>query len=233
MRAASAIVAFCLLLSVPALAQKTFYPTEPFDGVRVPCGLTSVTYDWDFATSDHGFTTAACDVDGNPTWEYGVTTYVPDAPPGNVWGTVLEGDYATDSGESLITPPFTVDGTTFLMEVDHYYDAENLWDGGNLTVNGEVITPIEGYPGLISVPGDWTAWCVDFEEGFTGLDSGWLTSCFDLSAFAGQEIHVTFDFGSDDTFVEAGWYISAVRVGTDEPVPVDSETWGYIKSVYR
>jgi bacillopeptidase F len=202
-------------------------------GDRVPCGLAAITYDWDFATSDHGFTSDACDAGGNPTWEYGVTTYVPGAPAGNVWGTVLQGDYAIDSGESLITPAFTVGATTSLLEVDHYYDIENLWDGGNVTVNGQVITPMTGYPGVISIPTSYTAWCVDSEEGFTGLDSGWLTSCFDLSAFAGQVIQVFFDFGSDDMYVEAGWYISAVRVGTDQAVPAESRTFGSIKAIYR
>lgn len=232
MRATLTLLVLSLLLSGPTLAEKPFYPTEPY-GNRVPCGLTTITFDWDFATSDHGFTTAACDTAGIPTWEYGVTTYVPGAPTGNVWGTVLEGDYAPDSGESLISPPFTVDGDTHLLEVEHYYDAENLWDGGNVTVNGEVITPMAGYPGIISVPGDWIAWCVDFEEGFTGLDSGWITSCFDLSAYTGQEIQVTFDFGSDDMFVEAGWYIAAVRIGTDQMVPTESQTFGRIKAMFR
>jgi len=231
MRTMLALV-LCLLLSVPALAEKPFYPTETLDGERVPCGLQTITFDWDFATGDHGFTTAACDDSGNPTWEYGATTYIPDAS-GNVWGTVLEGDYATDSGESLVTPPFTVGALTTMLEVDHYYDAENLWDGGNVKVNGEVITPIVGYPGVISVPGDWYAWCVDFEWGFTGLNSGWLTSCFDLSSYVGQEIQVTFDFGSDDTFVEAGWYVSAVRVGTNEAVTSESRSFGDIRAMYR
>jgi bacillopeptidase F len=233
MLAAVAILVLGLLLSGPAQADKVFYPTDPSGHVRVPCGLVTVAHDWDFATSDHGFTTDACDVSGVPTWEYGVTTYIPGAPSGNVWGTVLEADYATDSGESLVSPAFTVDATTRLLEVAHYYDAENLWDGGNVTVDGEVITPLTGYPGVISVPSGWTAWCVDFEEGFTGLDSGWLTSCFDLSAFTGQVIQVTFDFGSDVSFVEAGWYISAVRLGSDQAVPAESRTFGAIKAMYR
>jgi len=233
MRTTAALCVMCVFLIAPAQAEKPFFPTEPYGADRVPCGLMTVTYDWDFAADDHGFTTAACDTGGVPTWEYGVTTYVPDAPATNVWGTVLEGDYTPESGESLMAPVFTVDSSTNLMEVVHYYDAENLWDGGNVTVNGEVIMPMVGYPGFISIPGDWLAWCVDFEQGFTGLDSGWLTSCFDLSAFIGEEIQIAFDFGSDDAFVEAGWYISAVRVGTDEIVPTEAQTFGHIKAMFR
>jgi hypothetical protein len=73
---------FCVLLNSPAQAEKQFYPTEPLEGPRVPCGLTTIIYDWGFATVDHGFTTATCDDQGVPTWEYGSTTYVPDAPTG-------------------------------------------------------------------------------------------------------------------------------------------------------
>ena len=95
------------------------------------------------------------------------------------------------------------------------------------------IAPLVGYPGMISVPGDWYAWCVDFEMGFTGTDSGWLTSCFDLSAYIGEDVTMTFDFGSDDTFVEAGWYIAAVRVGSDQTVPAESRSLGEVKGLFR
>ena len=71
--------------------------------------------------------------------------WIPDAP-GDVWGTVLEGDYPTDAGEALTSPTFSVDATTYLVEITHYYDAENLWDGGNVKVNGQEIAPlVEAY----------------------------------------------------------------------------------------
>jgi bacillopeptidase F len=220
----------CLAIIGPATAGKPAYDTpEPS---RVPCNLTNVIHDWDFALGPQGFTTAACDDQGVPVWEHGATTYIPDAP-GNVWGTVLEGDYPTDSGEALLSPPITIEASAALMEVHHYYSAENLWEGGNVKVNGELLTPLVGYPGMMSVPGDWYAWCVDFEMGFTGVDSGWLTSCFDLSAFIGQTIQISFEFGSDDTVTEAGWYIASVKIGNDSTVATESRTWDDIKSLYR
>lgn len=231
MRKATAVF-ICLLIAGTALAEKPFHPTGALPDSRVPCGLQSVTYDWTFADGDQGFTTAACDVEGAPVWEHGPTTYIPGAPAG-VWATVLEGDYATKSGDALLTPEFTVTEDTRLLEIYHYYDMENLWDGGNVTVNGTLLTPELGYPGMISVPGDWYAWCVDFEMGFTGLDSGWWTSCFDLTPFLGQTIQVAFEFGSDDMFVEAGWYIGSVKVGSDNPVSTQPATWSGIKSIYR
>jgi hypothetical protein len=213
-----------------ARADKPVHTVDnPID--RVECAFENVTFDWDFATGTHDFTTGTCDDQGVAVWEHGATTYVAGAP-GDVWGTVLEGDYPTDSGEALVSPPFMVGDETYLMEVFHYYDAENLWDGGNVKVNGEVLTPIAGYPGIISTPEDWYAWCVDLQWGFTGLDSGWLTSCFDLSAYIGETIQVSFEFGSDDTVTEAGWYIASVKVGGDV-VANDGATWTAVKGLYR
>ncbi len=221
----------CLTLAIPALGEKPEHKAPPLPD-RIPCGLQSVVHDWDFATSDHGFTTAMCDDQGAPMWEHGATTYIPDAP-GTVWATVLEGDYPLEGGEALVAPTFTVDAATALVEVVHYYSAENLWDGGNVTVNGLEQTPLVGYPGLISVPGDWYAWCVDFEFGFTGVNSGWLTSCFDLSGFMGEEVSLAFEFGSDDTNTEAGWYIAAVRVGSEQTVPVSPHSLSEVKALFR
>jgi len=230
MRSLFALLA-CLVLALPLLAEKPHYDTPP-PAVRVPCGLNSIVYDWDFATGHHDFTTSMCDDQGVSVWSYGTTSIIPDAP-GMVWGTLLDDDYPTDSGEALVAPTFTVDATTALLEVVHYYDMENLWDGGNVKVNGQLVTPLVGYPGVISVPGDWYSWCVDFEAGFTGLDSGWLTSCFDLSPFMGEEVTVTFEFGSDDMYTESGWYIAAVRVGSEEGVGNEAHSLSDVKGLFR
>jgi hypothetical protein len=223
-------ILICLFTIGIATAEKPTFDTQ--EPVRIPCGLTNVVYDWDFAAGMQDFTTSTCDDQGVPTWEHGTTTYIADAP-GDVWGTVLEADYLVDSGEALVSPSFAVSEETYLMEIFHYYDAENLWDGGNVKVNGEVISPIAGYPGVMNIPGDWYAWCVDSQGGFTGLDSGWLSSCFNLSVFIGQTIQVSFEFGSDDTFVEAGWYIASVKVGNDFIVETQNQTWSRVKGMYR
>jgi hypothetical protein len=224
------LVTICLLIAGVALAEKPVYDTPP--PTRVACGLTNVIHDWDFAVGNHGFTTSACDDGGVPVWEHGATTYIAGAP-GDVWATVLEGDYPTDAGEALVSPEFAVTEETQWLEIYHYYDNEYLWDGCNVKVGGNLVAPIGSYPGAINIPGDWYAWCVDFEYGFTGLNSGWMTSCFDLGAYLGQNIQLSFEFGSDDTFVEAGWYLASVKVGNDDPVATDSRTWSSIKSIYR
>jgi hypothetical protein len=224
------MIAFCLMIVSIAAAEKPIFDTPPLS--RLPCDLSNVILHWDFANGPQDFSTSACDDQGVPVWEHGATTYIAGAP-GDVWGTVLEGDYPTDSGQALMTPAFAVSEDTYLLEIFHYFDAEYLWEGGNVKVNGNIIGPLGGYPGLISVPGDWYAWCVDLEMGFTGLNSGWMSSCFDLTPYIGQTVEVSFEFGSDDTVVEAGWYISYVKVGNDGPVVTQNRTWSGVKSMYR
>jgi len=207
------------------------------------CNFVSICYDWDFEMSDHGFVPAPCGDTGTPVWQYGLETTIPGAP-GNVWGTILNGDYLASSGEGLLSPVFTVSESCNWMEIKHYVYTEgyltgsgNIYDGGNVTVDEIVIPPIEGYDGLVNVG---LQACVDDEEVFAGdVTAGvpnrtWGTSCFDLSQFMGMTIQVRFDFGSDSSVQRPGWYLAYVRLGTTEqPVGREETTWGTLKSLYR
>ena len=201
--------------------EKPVRPPIDFGAIqRIPCNMTTVNIDWDFAVSDQGFTTTTCDATGGASvWEYGTTSYVPGAP-GTVWGTVLEGDYPVDAGEGLISPPFFVDGDHDVMEILAYVDAETEYDGGNVTVNDTVIPPIDDYPAIINSSPAYYAYCVDDEEGFTSHPATWEQQCFDLVGYLGQTIQVRFDFGSDRSVTDPGWYLAYVRIG-DDFIPVE------------
>ncbi len=199
--------------------------------LRVPCNLQSVCIDWDFAQGDQGFTPAVCEVGGAPVWEHGATTFIPGAP-GTVWGTVLNADYLNDSGDGLCSPEFEVTAHCNMMEIYHYYDIETNFDGANVTVNGNVVTPIGGYDAVISTSTAFYAWCVDMEDGFTGHVNTWGADCFDLSAFVGQTVSVCFDFGSDSSVTYPGWYIAQVQIG-GLSTSVEEGAWGGIKSLFR
>ena len=195
----------------------------------VECAFQNVVYNWDFAESDNGFTNAECDVEGLPIWEYG---YQPDFDI-NIWATVLLDVYSYEAGQSLISPSFLVDASTYMVEVAHSYDIETSYDGGNLSVNGVVVEPMMGYPDdEISDSPFYYAWCVDGEPGFTGSVDGLVHSCFDLSAFLGETVQLSFDFGSDNSVNYPGWWIFNVKVGSDV-VPVDGTTWSAVKSMFR
>jgi len=204
------------------------------------CNFNTLCYDWDFAQGDHGFVSTVCG-DGVPVWEYGATTFVPGAP-GDVWGTVLNDNYVVNAGDGLLSPAFTVEvGVCDWLEVTHYIqterfsDTSTLWDGCNVTVDGQVILPLEGYSAVASA----NAQCVGGEEAWGGASSngpirGWGKACFDLSQYAGLTIQVSFDFGSDSSVVYPGWYLSGVKVGTtDRAIGTESTSWGNLKSLYR
>jgi bacillopeptidase F (M6 metalloprotease family) len=204
---------------------------EFFQRAVEPCGFTTVTYDWDFAVSDHGFTPMICEDGGQPVWAYGEEVTIPGSP-GYVWATGLNGSYVNNSGDGLMSPTFMVDGTTAFVEVDHYYDIETNFDGCNLKVNGTVVPPIAGYDGTISTSTSYYAYCVDLQEGLTGHDEIWRTDCWDLSAFEGEMVQLQFDFGTDSSVTYPGWYLAAVRVG-GQVVPNEQTTWGSIKGMYK
>jgi hypothetical protein len=202
-------------------------PYPPIDiEVREACDLTYIDIMWDFSVDDGGFQTAICEAGGVSTWEYGAHAY------GTGWGTTLAGTYPNNSGDGLIAPAFTVTNDRCLMEISHYYDIETNYDGGNVTVNGEVVVPMGGYDGTISTSVNYYAYCVDMEDGFTSF-GGYQVDCFDLSAYMDQEVVVELDYGSDSSVTYDGWYILSIAVGTDGATPTETKTWGRVKSIYR
>jgi len=219
-------------------------PPDPEEEDGSICNFFTVCYDWNFNESDWGFMSEPCDpTQGAPVWQYGLETTVPGSP-GNVWATILNGDYVASSGEGLYSPTFMVTPECSWMEVKHYVFTEgyttgsgNIYDGGNVTVDDIVIPPAEGYTGVCNVG---SAPCVLQEEVFAGnVTDGvpirtWGRSCFDLSQFMNMTIRVRFDFGSDSSVQRSGWYLEYVKLGnTDGPIPTENTTWGMLKALYR
>jgi hypothetical protein len=239
MRVLVTILSLCLLVGVAA-AQKP--DQDPVTITRIDCNFVSVWGDVSFGTDDGGFTAAPCEPDGLPVWEWGVSTYVP-APPApygpNVWGTVLNGPYVSNSGDGLISPLVVIEvGVNELVELVHYVDIETNYDGCNVVVidgsGGEtVLEPMAGYPAIISTSTGFYAFCVDLEPGYTGHDATWTTACADLTQWDGQEITLRLDFGSDSSVTYPGWYVAGYTFGTDETTPVEQGSWGTIKGLYR
>lgn len=221
MRAAAAVVGVLIAAAISIAAnQPTPEPVDLGTMQRVPCDFVSVAYDWDFSVNDQGFTTSTCDATGGDSvWEWGTTSSVPGAP-GAVWATVLDGDYPSNSGEGLLSPPFACNGDQDVMEIVAWVDIEQDWDGGNVTVNDTVITPVGGYPGTLNPD----AYCVGGEEAFTGIVGTWQHQCFDLSAYWGQTIQVRFDFGADSEVTALGWYLASVKIG-DDFIPVELQAF--------
>ena len=216
-----------VVIASVALADKPMqFADNPID--RVECSFENIVYNWSFLESDWGFTTGPCDDGGVPVWEYGYW------PEGEVYCWITGYPYPNDAGESLISPSFMVDDSAYLVEIAHGFNLQDSYDGGNLSVNGVVVEPIGGYPDdEISDNTSFYAWCVDGEPGFTGFSGEEVIyDCFDLSAFMGEEVQLSFDFGSDSSVTYPGWAIFRVSVGGDV-VANDGTTWSAVKGLYR
>lgn len=223
------VVISVLALATCAFAAKPVIELEGGPTMRIACDLNSIMYDWNFADGDHGFVPTICEDTAVATWAYGA-----DATYGTVWGTGLDSDYPNDAGEALVSPTFLVDPSTQFVEVVHFYDIETNFDGCNLSVNGQVVAPIEGYDvEELSTSTSFYAFCVDLEPGNTGHDqTGFITTCFDLNAFTGQDVALEFTFGSDSSVTYPGWYLARVMVGANV-VGVETKSLSNVKALFR
>ena len=196
------------------------YPTEIVEDVVIADGalvtldfaLEGYAYWNDFETNDGGL------ISDNATgWQWGALTSGPMTGYSgtNGWGTVIGGDYPTNSNFTLDTPvPFFIESSLAMLEFWHWYEIENSWDGGNVKISADggnswtVITPLTGYPGTAN-----TSNPLNGEPIFCGYDQGfWELVQFDLSGYVGQSIIFRWHFGSDSSVQYPGWYIDDVSI---------------------
>lgn len=108
------------------------------------------------------------------------------------------------------------------------------WDGAVLRVSTDggatfdLLTPTDGYPFLI-VPNPEAPFPFD-QPCLAGTGAGWQTLLVDLRAYAGQDVIVRFEFGSDLATIDEGWYVAGVTpFSLDEPTAawlVPQGAWG-------
>lgn len=135
--------------------------------------------------------------------------------------------YGSSMHAKLDSPPMAIpDGAQ--LSFNHWIHCEldeqwyrrgwlpnNCWDGGiveistNQGISFQQITPVGGYPNLIS--GYSASPWPDRTPCFAGTGS-WSKAVFDLSAFSGSIAIIRFHFGSDDNTEEEGWYLDDIVV---------------------
>jgi subtilisin family serine protease len=144
--------------------------------------------------------------------------------------------YGSSMHAKLDTPPIMLP-TGAQLSFRHWIQSEldgqfwrigwnynDCWDGGiveistNLGVSFQQITPIGGYPNLISgyAASPWP----DLTPCFAGTGS-WSQAAFNLAAFTGSVAIIRFHFGSDDNTEEEGWYLDDIVIS---PV-VQPQSW--------
>jgi hypothetical protein len=111
------------------------------DCPQPPCCPTPfVCLSYDFNESACGWFPMPC-LSGAPVWQWGAdNTCIPgvacdDVPVTTVLGTVLNGSYVNSAGEIAVIGPIFLDDCCWCMELCHYYDIEDYFDGGNVKVS--------------------------------------------------------------------------------------------------
>jgi len=205
------------------------------------CPFEQSCYALPLAAWGNNGTTAPCGA-GPAPWNWATITGVPTIDCDgqsfqNAWATVTSGQYPASTGGALIFGPFDITAECDCMDLCHYYDTEEGFDGGNVKVSTdggsswELVYPHRGYDDVLDST-EYIAECVAGEEVFTGNSVGFITDCFNLSDYEGQEIEIGFFFGSDGSNQLRGWHLNRIELG-DSSTPVRRTSWGAIKAMYR
>jgi cysteine-rich repeat protein len=133
------------------------------------------------------------------------------------------GALTLDSPPSLIPQDIPVPR----ISIDHWFDVEHLWDGGNLklSVNDgaffllpESAIEVRPYTALLKDALDLNSNPLEAQPAFTGPDpdgdpASWGLSHINLLGLAasGDTVKLRFDFGVDACFGETGWYVDEVE----------------------
>lgn len=190
-----------------------FDPPSGYHVFRI--GSLSV-FSTDLNSTNGGFT-------GTLEWEWGAPSGagapVPHSSP-NLWATNLDGNYDDETYSQLTLPEMTVASDNASFSFWHVYNAESVYDGGNvkISLNGgpfQIVTPVGGYPLAALDDGNPMAG----QPAFSGTNLTWTQKSFNLAgtAHAGDDIVIRLDFASDISITSIGWYVddfSAVGIGT-------------------
>ncbi|AYC28759.1 immune inhibitor A domain-containing protein [Paenisporosarcina cavernae] len=150
---------------------------------------------------------------------------------------VLHNNAGSEADQALIFGA-TVPEDNATLTFDHYYNMEEQWDFGMVQVstdNGETWTSLENENTRSDVVDEGYPTIKENVPGFTGTNDDWSTESFDLSAYAGQDVLVSFRNLTDWGYEEAGWYIKNIQLGdfSSDGSSVDAfKSLGQVKGDY-
>lgn len=159
------------------------------------------------------------------------------ADPKGSGAQVLHANNGDEADQALIFGA-TVPATDAKLTFDHFYDIEEQWDFGMVQVstdNGETWTSLKNENTRSDVVEEGYPTIKENVPGFTGTNSDWTTETFDLSAYAGKDVLVSFrnltDWGSNNP----GWFVKNVKLGnfSDAGTSTDAfQSLGQLKGEY-
>jgi hypothetical protein len=170
------------------------------------------------------------------------TSYHCGNGPGGTYGT----DYAwlhpvgkdSEDGVGFLIPDEAI---AAVLTVVHWYDTVAGEDGGQVAIDAikdgqdvyTTLDPVGGYPGTLD-PGNCNL--LGGQDAFQGSSGGWITSLFDLTRYKGEQVYLTFVFGSDENVgTGEGWYLDEVKIEYQEigPPICDVAPWpGFVSTAH-
>jgi hypothetical protein len=102
----------------------------------------------------------------------------------------------------------TLDSAT--LQVQMWYDIEPDWDYAYVEVSvdeGTTWDILAGPSSTLENPNGNS-----LGAAYTGASGGWIQESFDLSAYAGQQILIRFEYVTDDAVNRAGWLIDDICI---------------------
>lgn len=142
-------------------------------------------------------------------------------------GTYVMWSNRVNLGDARLTRAFDlreVDSATLTFKA--WYDIEEEWD------YAYVVVSTDGGQTWQIQPTDLTTLAnthgTSYGHGYTGRSDGWVEQNVDLSAYAGQEILVRFEYVTDDATLEAGFVLDDVaipEIGYFQDFEESSDEW--------
>ena len=217
---------------------------------------------FDFDQSDNGVYFELCAQNVQPCWRWGgidhhdwtgnnclyEVPYV--ACDGLAVGSLLT-TQATDEhpstqrscGHRAILGPIALESWTTALELCHwcgtYVDPPHTDSRGGFVVEvstdgGSTWNRLEPVGGYNEIAENYVV-CLENDEVFGGcgpMGSFWR-HCFDISPYAGTEIHLALLAGTDHIGYNMGWFVRSVKLGGTAGSPVEEGQWTTIKCLYR
>ena len=142
------------------------------------------------------------------------------------WATQLNQDYHDSSQSRLVLGPINLPTSSgpklswwqwYRFQPPTYYYGTYSWhDGGNVKLwtsltDSVLLTPNPDYDTTMT---EWNN-LVPYQRAYADEDIGdyWHRASVDLTPWEGEEIYISWDFGSSSRNVESGWFIDDVLIG--------------------
>jgi hypothetical protein len=129
--------------------------------------------------------------------------------------TALWGNAGDEKSNQMILKADLTNVGNASLKFEHYYDIEEAWDYGMVQVStdgGTTWTSLANENTRTDVDAGGYPAIKENVPGFTGTNGGWTAESFDLSAYAGKEILINFNYMTDWGSNGAGWFVDNIEI---------------------